>query len=55
LEAALARSETDDPGGVPVSLPQVEDLLIMKAIAHRPRDLRNIEGVLDADPARAGG
>lgn len=31
-------------------LPRVEDLLIMKAVAHRPRDLQDIEGLLDAHP-----
>ncbi len=33
-----------------VKLPAVEDLLIMKAIAQRPQDLRDIEGLLDAHP-----
>jgi hypothetical protein len=31
-------------------LPQIEDLLIMKAVAQRPQDLRDIEGLLDAHP-----
>jgi hypothetical protein len=31
-------------------LPRVEDLLIMKAIAHRPKDLQDIEGLLRAHP-----
>jgi hypothetical protein len=39
-----------DVGGVRVRLPQVEDLLIMKAIAHRPQGLRDIEGLLDVFP-----
>jgi hypothetical protein len=33
-----------------VKLPQVEDLIIMKAIAQRPQDLRDIEGLLDVHP-----
>ena len=48
---AVSRAVVHDLGGVPVRLPQVEDLLIMKAIAHRPRDLRDIEGLLDVFPA----
>jgi hypothetical protein len=35
---------------VHVKLPQVEDLLIMKTIAQRPQDLRDIEGLLDVHP-----
>lgn len=47
---AIARSKTQSFGGVTVRLPQVEDLLIMKAVAQRPHDLRDIEGLLDAHP-----
>lgn len=49
-EEAIARSEFHDLGGVRVRLPQVEDLLIMKAVAQRPQDLRDIEGLLDVHP-----
>jgi predicted nucleotidyltransferase len=31
-------------------LPTPEDLIIMKAIAHRPRDVADIESILDAQP-----
>jgi uncharacterized protein (DUF2336 family) len=31
-------------------LPRVEDLLIMKAVARRPKDLQHIEGLLAAHP-----
>jgi hypothetical protein len=37
-------------GGLEVNLPRVEDLLVMKAIAHRPRDLSDIEGLIAAHP-----
>jgi hypothetical protein len=47
---AVARATAHDLSGVRVRLPQVEDLLIMKAIAHRPQDLRDIEGLLDVFP-----
>jgi hypothetical protein len=33
-----------------VRLPRVEDLLIMKAIARRPKDLQDIRGLLAAHP-----
>ncbi|MGQ0833358.1 MAG: nucleotidyl transferase AbiEii/AbiGii toxin family protein [Gammaproteobacteria bacterium] len=49
-EQAIARSKLHNLGGVQVRLPQVEDLLIMKAIAQRPQDLRDIEGLLDVHP-----
>ena len=47
---AVSRAAVHDLSGVHVRLPQVEDLLIMKAIAHRPQDLRDIEGLLDVFP-----
>lgn len=47
---AVSRATIHDLSGVRVRLPQVEDLLIMKAVAHRPQDLRDIEGLLDVFP-----
>ena len=47
---AVSRATVHDLGGVSVRLPPVEDLLVMKAIAHRPQDLRDIEGLLDVFP-----
>ncbi|MGH8263642.1 MAG: nucleotidyltransferase [Steroidobacteraceae bacterium] len=47
---AIGRAKFHNLGGVRVKLPQVEDLLIMKAIGQRPRDLRDIEGLLDVHP-----
>jgi|SRR5882672_7380734 len=49
-EEAVARGRFHDLGGVRTKLPRVEDLLIMKAVAQRPQDLRDIEGLLDANP-----
>jgi hypothetical protein len=49
-EEVVARAQVRDLSGVSVRLPQVEDLIIMKAIAQRPHDLRDIEGLLDAHP-----
>jgi hypothetical protein len=45
---ACGHSRVYDIGGVKVRLPRVEDLLIMKAVARRPKDLQDIEGLLDA-------
>jgi predicted nucleotidyltransferase len=42
---------THEVGGLHVRLPQVEDLLVMKAIAHRPKDLQDVEGLLDVHPS----
>jgi len=47
---AINRSKLYDMGGIRVRLPQVEDLLIMKAIARRPKDLLDIEGLLETHP-----
>jgi len=37
-------------GGINLRLPLVQDLLVMKGFAHRPKDLEDIEGLLDANP-----
>lgn len=47
---AIEQSKFYDISGIRVRLPRVEDLLIMKAIAHRPKDLQDMEGLLDAHP-----
>ncbi len=39
-----------DIGGLRVRLPRVEDLLVMKAVARRPKDLQDIDGLLAAHP-----
>lgn len=49
-QSAVAHGRSYDVGGVSLRLPRVEDLLIMKAVAHRPQDLQDIEGLLDAHP-----
>ncbi|HEX3913869.1 MAG TPA: nucleotidyltransferase [Steroidobacteraceae bacterium] len=49
-QTAIHNSEVHDIGGVRVRLPRVEDLLIMKAVARRPKDLEDIEGLLAAHP-----
>jgi predicted nucleotidyltransferase len=47
---AVARATWVELGGVRVPLPLSEDLIIMKAVAHRPRDLADIEAILAAHP-----
>lgn len=39
-----------DVGGLELPLSSPEDLIIMKAVAHRQRDLIDIEAILDAHP-----
>ncbi len=49
-QAAIHNSKIHDLGGLRLRLPRVEDLLIMKAVARRPKDLQDIEGLLAAHP-----
>ncbi len=49
-QAAIGNSKIHDIGDLRVRLPRVEDLLIMKAVARRPKDLQDIEGLLAAHP-----
>ncbi|MBI3990201.1 MAG: nucleotidyltransferase [candidate division NC10 bacterium] len=49
-EESIARALLVDVGGFSIPLPTPEDLIIMKAVAHRPRDLADIESVLDTRP-----
>jgi hypothetical protein len=48
--AAVEKSSVHDLGGIRVRLPRVEDLLIMKAVARRPKDIEDIRGLLAANP-----
>ena len=47
---AVSSGQTRMFGQLEIRLPRVEDLMIMKAIAHRPRDLLDLEGLLAANP-----
>lgn len=49
-QLAVDRGTAHAIGGVLVRLPKIEDLLVMKAVAHRPKDLEDIRGILDAHP-----
>lgn len=47
---AVERGQTHKVSGISIRLPRVEDLMIMKLIAHRAKDLQDVEGLLDAHP-----
>lgn len=49
-EEAIRRAVEKRIKGIRIYLPTPEDLIIMKAVAHRPRDLADIESILDAHP-----
>ena len=49
-EEAIRHAVMVEVGGIEIPLPTPEDLVIMKAIAHRSRDLSDIESILDATP-----
>lgn len=48
---AVERAVWTDVAGARIPLSTPEDLIVMKAVAHRPRDLADIESVLDAHPS----
>ena len=47
-EEAIRRGKPVSTAGIEIPLPTPEDLIVMKAVAHRPRDMADIESVLDA-------
>ncbi|MBM4274340.1 MAG: hypothetical protein FJ134_07770 [Deltaproteobacteria bacterium] len=47
---AVARATWVELAGVRAPLPLPEDLIVMKAVAHRPQDLADIEAMLAAHP-----
>lgn len=47
---AIAAAVTHAIGALMIRLPRVEDLMIMKAIAHRPRDIVDLEALADLHP-----
>jgi len=49
-QSVVEKSSVHDVGGLQVRLPRVEDLLVMKAVARRPKDLEDIRGLLAANP-----
>jgi hypothetical protein len=49
-ENAVRRAVPTEVGGLRVPLPVPEDLLVMKAVAHRARDIADIESILSVHP-----
>ena len=49
-QAAVSSASSMEIGGISIRLPRIEDLLVMKAVAGRPKDLEDIRGLLDAHP-----
>lgn len=49
-QEVIRRSAVKRIAGIPLPLPTPSDLVIMKAVANRPRDMADIEGILDAHP-----
>ena len=49
-EEMVERAQTQSFAGLTIRLPTPEDLIIMKAIAHRPKDLNDIRTVADKNP-----
>ena len=49
-EEMVARGNVQSIAALSVRLPTPEDLIIMKAIAHRPKDLIDIQTIIDAHP-----
>lgn len=47
---AVERSQEYQAGSLTVRLPTPEDLIILKAVAHRPKDMLDIEGVIVSQP-----
>jgi len=49
-EEVVDRSQLINIGKISIRLPTVEDLIIMKAVAHRSKDMLDIEGLMDSNP-----
>jgi hypothetical protein len=50
-EEAVGRSVLYSIGPISVRLPTPEDLIIFKAMAHRPKDLLDIQAIVESQPA----
>ncbi len=46
---AVARSQVQKIGDLVLRLPTASDLIILKAIAHRPKDLLDIRGIIESN------
>ncbi len=50
-EEAIRKKVTVKTAGMSIPLPTPEDLIIMKAVAHRPRDMADIESIIQMNPS----
>jgi predicted nucleotidyltransferase len=48
-QEAVERSAVHRIGGLELRLPTVEDLIVFKAVAHRPQDLLDIQALVEAN------
>jgi predicted nucleotidyltransferase len=46
----VERSRVVDVGVIQLRLPTPEDLIVMKAVAHRPKDLEDIQAIAASHP-----
>ncbi len=49
-EEVVEHSVLHTIGALSVRLPTTEDLIILKAVAHRPKDMLDIEGLVESSP-----
>lgn len=49
-QEAVERGSLYQIGSMTVRLPTPEDLIILKAVAHRPQDLEDIQAIIEAHP-----
>jgi hypothetical protein len=45
-QLAAGKAKTKRHGGISIPMPTPEDLIVMKAVAHRPKDLEDIRGIV---------
>lgn len=45
-QLAAGKAKTKRHGGISIPMPRPEDLIVMKAVAHRPKDLEDIRGIV---------
>ncbi len=47
---AAGRARMRRFGGISIPMPTPEDVIVMKAVAHRPKDLEDIRGIAESQP-----
>ena len=49
-QEVINRSDVHFVAGLKLNLPTPEDLIVLKAVAHRPKDLLDIQGIIESHP-----